>query len=87
MKLIRVGVDLAKNVFQLHVLTDRRNRCGGASSSGPTGSRRYLGRSNLVVKLVWKRVAVPITGPPAAVTWLYGQTDCAPVRQAVRQEQ
>jgi hypothetical protein len=31
MKIIRAGVDLAKNVFQVHGLIARRNRYGGAS--------------------------------------------------------
>lgn len=40
MKLIRVGVDLVKNVFQLHGIDQLEKRCGGASSPGLTGLRR-----------------------------------------------
>jgi hypothetical protein len=37
MKLIRVGVDLAKNVFQLHGVDRSERRSGGASWSAVTG--------------------------------------------------
>ena len=37
MKLIRVGVDLAKNVFQVHGVERKRRRCGAGGSRGKTG--------------------------------------------------
>jgi transposase len=39
MKLIRVGIDLAKIVFQADGVDGARERCGAESSRGSTGSR------------------------------------------------
>ncbi len=63
MKLSRVGIDLAKNVYQLH----------GVDRHGTVVWQRRLRRNqwlsalleraqNRVVQLAWKPVPVPITG-------------------------
>jgi hypothetical protein len=71
MKLIRVGVDLAKDVFQLH----------GVDHSEKTVWRRTLVRGDWIRELLeglsrvarseWKHVAAHTTGEDAAGTGIY----------------
>jgi len=88
MKLSRVGVDLAKNVYQLH----------GVDRHGKTVWKRRLRRGQWLQALLDK--AEPgceigmealhrrsSLGPRASVSRLHGTVDCAAVRQALRQEQ
>ena len=62
MKLIRVRVDLAKNVFQLHGVDRSEKRPGGASWSVVIGSRNCSKALSRVARSEWKHVAVHTTG-------------------------
>ena len=63
MEINRVGVDLAKNVFQLHGADRRGKLSGNDSYQEINGWRFYVTRSNPDPTLAWKPVPVPTTGP------------------------
>ena len=71
MKLIRVGVDLATNVFQLHGVDRSKKRSGGASWSVVIGSRNCSTGLSRVARSEWKHVAAHTTGEDAAGTGIY----------------
>ena len=64
MKLSRVGIDLAKNIYQLHGV-DRSGKTvleAPPEASSVAQSSCWIIRIQ-VVRLAWKPVLVPITGP------------------------
>ena len=88
MKLIRVGVDLAKNVFQVH----------GVDRNEKAVWRRKLTRENWLKVLLETvepgceigmevvRWRAPL-GAPTAGAWIHGEVDRTAVREAVCEEQ
>jgi transposase len=87
MKLIRVGVDLAKNVFQLH----------GVDRSEKAVWRRKLVRGDWIkgiARQIEPGCEIGMEACSGAHHWArllqaqgYRQADCSAVRQALRQEQ
>ena len=62
MKIIRVGVDLAKSVFQVQGLIVAKRSFGARSWAGQNGSGHCWRKSSRAAKLAWKPVVAHITG-------------------------
>ena len=62
MKLMRIGVDLAKNVFQIHGVDRMSNQSGGSVYLVIAGCKRCWTRSSPAVRSAWKVVAVRTIG-------------------------
>lgn len=85
MKIATVGIDLAKNVSQVHganehgkavLMNQLRRRPGG----------RILRQHAADASSAWKHAAAPTIGPASLEVWSHGAIDGATVRQALRQD-
>jgi hypothetical protein len=62
MKLMRIGVDLAKNVFQITAWIVMSSPSGGSVYLAIAGFKRCWRRSSPAVRSAWKVVAVRTIG-------------------------
>ena len=62
MKLMRIGMDLAKNVFQIHGVDRHEKPMGGSVCRAIAGFNLCWRRSSRLVRSVWRVVVVRIIG-------------------------
>ncbi|ERX80246.1 hypothetical protein P997_01674 [Pseudomonas aeruginosa 62] len=62
MKLMRIGVDLAKSVFQIHGVDCKRGLSGGSGYLANAGFKRSWRRPSPIVRLAWRVAVEPIIG-------------------------